>query len=73
MMGFVRIRRCSWVTGAQVEDLSGLGACSLPAQGTPRIITKTSQSPRVFHLNLGPAYAASLPRAALSGLGVAIC
>lgn len=72
-MGFMCICRCSWVTCAQVEDLASLGACSLPAQGTPRTITKASQSSKVFHLNLGPAYTASLPRDALSDLGVAIC
>lgn len=60
------------MTCAQVEDLASLGACSLPAQGTPRTITKASQSSKVFHLNLGPAYTASLPRDALSDLGVAI-
>ena len=45
----VRVRACvcvrSWETSVQTEDLTGLGACSPPAQGIHGTITQASKSP----------------------------
>lgn len=39
-LGVVCTCRCDWGTPAQVEDLAGVGACSLPAQGERRQLAR---------------------------------
>ena len=41
----VHVCVCSWETSAQTEDLTGLGACSPPAQAIHGTITQASKSP----------------------------